>query len=297
MRSSVDWGSAATDHTLWTAFTRLMADVDAPKRPMSSYMCFHQEQRARMIEENPTLSFSNLGKLAADEWHKLTAEERVHFVDLAKQAKATYVDERKVFVEAEGAAAAAACREIEDTWTKDVDGAGSVQVPTFVRLRERLEQLRHHHSASKKRRRSSDSPGGANSSSRGGSGRSSSGGGGRRSRPPTLHPAEASAFLAKRGLDVKDVAVQIESTTASLRLWLAASLRSVKLCNEVQLKLEAFIREWLRFEKWVVVCCVLYNSLSLSLAHCYVHSCESATREQLLFDSLPSPSHVVLFIF
>ena len=263
-----EWGSAATDRALWSTFSKLMNSRVAPKRPMSAYMCFHQQRRARMVVDNPTLSFSDLGKLAAEEWRSLVAADRVRFEDLAKVAKAAYAIQRQSFTDASEEAAAMACRTVGETWTTTStmlgtggSGAGTgttllpaetggqhagPAAPTFVRLRERLEQLRRHHRASKKRSRSSSISDLLRSHDRNGNGHLRA----HRTRPPTLSPNEATSFLQKRILDVKNVAHEIDCTPASLRLWLTGALKSARLCGEVQLKLEAYIWEWVHFEEW-----------------------------------------------
>ncbi len=65
-------------------------DPNAPKRPMTTYMFYNQDVRSKLKDENPDLSFGDLGKLIGQKYKQLTAEEKQKYTDQAEEAKAAY---------------------------------------------------------------------------------------------------------------------------------------------------------------------------------------------------------------
>ena len=51
-------------------------DPNAPKRPLSSYMIFAGENRAKVVEENPGASIGDVGKALGAKWKEMSAEEK-----------------------------------------------------------------------------------------------------------------------------------------------------------------------------------------------------------------------------
>ncbi|KAL7411578.1 high mobility group box domain-containing protein [Mrakia frigida] len=62
-------------------------DKNAPKKALSSYMIFSQEQRAKVKEDNPSATFGELGKLLGAKWKGLSDGEKQPYVDLADKDK------------------------------------------------------------------------------------------------------------------------------------------------------------------------------------------------------------------
>jgi len=50
--------------------------ADKPKKAPGAYMVFCKEQRPKIIEENPGLSFGEIGKALGSAWGKLSQEEK-----------------------------------------------------------------------------------------------------------------------------------------------------------------------------------------------------------------------------
>ncbi|CAO3672075.1 unnamed protein product [Rhizopus stolonifer] len=61
---------------------RAKKDPAAPKRGLSAYMFFSQDNRAVVKEENPKATFGEIGKLLGEKWKNLTDDEKkvsLHF--------------------------------------------------------------------------------------------------------------------------------------------------------------------------------------------------------------------------
>jgi len=65
-------------------------DPNAPKRPMSSYMFYVNEQRPEVIEEFPNLKFTDIVCLIGKRWNQLSSSDKEAYVDMASEAKAGY---------------------------------------------------------------------------------------------------------------------------------------------------------------------------------------------------------------
>jgi hypothetical protein len=68
-------------------------DPNAPKRGKSSFMFYSNEIRATIKEENPDLSFGDLGKLIGSKFKALEADEKEKYTDLAQKDKERYQKE------------------------------------------------------------------------------------------------------------------------------------------------------------------------------------------------------------
>ena len=66
-----------------------------PKRGLSAYMFFVKKNRSRLKEENPTLSFGDLGRAVGIAWKALSKEEKVEYEQLATADKARYQAEKE----------------------------------------------------------------------------------------------------------------------------------------------------------------------------------------------------------
>lgn len=73
---------------------RKKKDPDAPKRSLSAYMFFANENRDVVRSENPGVSFGQVGKLLGEKWKKLTPEEKTPFETKAEADKKRYEKEK-----------------------------------------------------------------------------------------------------------------------------------------------------------------------------------------------------------
>ncbi|KAL2222860.1 nucleosome binding protein [Thermoascus aurantiacus ATCC 26904] len=69
-------------------------DPNAPKRGLSAYMFFANEMRETVREENPGISFGQVGKILGERWKALTDEQRRPYEEKALADKKRYEDEK-----------------------------------------------------------------------------------------------------------------------------------------------------------------------------------------------------------
>jgi len=66
-------------------------DPDKPKRPKTSYMFFCQDNRKKILEDNPKILLASQSKLLGDLWKGCIAREK--FEDQAQSDKTRYEEE------------------------------------------------------------------------------------------------------------------------------------------------------------------------------------------------------------
>ncbi|KAI1908902.1 Non-histone chromosomal protein 6 [Ophidiomyces ophidiicola] len=69
-------------------------DPNAPKRGLSAYMFFANEQRENVREENPGITFGQVGKLLGERWKALSDKQRAPYEEKAAADKKRYEDEK-----------------------------------------------------------------------------------------------------------------------------------------------------------------------------------------------------------
>lgn len=70
-----------------------------PKRASSAYMFFVQKRRSALKAENPTFSFTDMGKLMGATWKAMSEEARAPFVKLSEADKVRYASDVKKYNE------------------------------------------------------------------------------------------------------------------------------------------------------------------------------------------------------
>ncbi|MCJ1371466.1 Non-histone chromosomal protein 6 [Loxospora ochrophaea] len=73
-------------------------DPNAPKRGLSAYMFFANEQRDNVREENPGISFGQVGKVLGERWKALNTKQREPYEAKAKTDKERYESEKASYV-------------------------------------------------------------------------------------------------------------------------------------------------------------------------------------------------------
>lgn len=68
-------------------------DPNAPKKPLSAFMIFSNEQRGRIKKENPEDDFGTIGKKIGQEWKALSEDEKSIYVEKAQKEKERYQSE------------------------------------------------------------------------------------------------------------------------------------------------------------------------------------------------------------
>merc|ERR1711977_510541 len=76
---------------------RTKKDPNAPKRGLSAYMFFANEQRENVREENPVISFGQVGKLLGERWKALNDKQRAPYEAKAAADKKRYEDEKAAY--------------------------------------------------------------------------------------------------------------------------------------------------------------------------------------------------------
>ncbi|CAH2351911.1 non-histone chromosomal protein 6 [[Candida] railenensis] len=82
---------------------RKKKDPDAPKRSLSAYMFFANENRDIVRAENPGISFGQVGKLLGEKWKALTGDEKVPYETKAETDKKRYEKEKAEYAKKNGA--------------------------------------------------------------------------------------------------------------------------------------------------------------------------------------------------
>merc|ERR1719334_374009 len=67
-------------------------DSNAPKRPMSSYMFFVNEQRPYVVSEHPDMKATDVLRELGKRWSKLSSKQQAPYVVMQKEAKAEYTE-------------------------------------------------------------------------------------------------------------------------------------------------------------------------------------------------------------
>ena len=72
-------------------------DPNAPKRGLSAYMFFANEQRENVREENPGITFGQVGKILGERWKALNDKQRAPYEAKAAADKKRYEDEKQAY--------------------------------------------------------------------------------------------------------------------------------------------------------------------------------------------------------
>ena len=76
---------------------RAKKDPNAPKRPMTAYLIFTNDNRAKIMEEIPGIKFTEVAKEASKRWKELDAEAKAVYEDKNKADKVRYETEMKAY--------------------------------------------------------------------------------------------------------------------------------------------------------------------------------------------------------
>jgi hypothetical protein len=65
-------------------------DPNAPKKPLTSFMLFSNEIRSQIKNENPSMSFGELGKKIGELFRALSSDKKQKYEDMSKREKERY---------------------------------------------------------------------------------------------------------------------------------------------------------------------------------------------------------------
>ncbi|CAI5759276.1 unnamed protein product [Candida verbasci] len=74
--------------------SRKKKDPEAPKRSLSAYMFFANENRDIVRAENPGISFGQVGKVLGDKWKALSDDDKAPYQSKADADKKRYEKEK-----------------------------------------------------------------------------------------------------------------------------------------------------------------------------------------------------------
>uniref|UniRef100_A0A0D6R3Y0 HMG box domain-containing protein n=1 Tax=Araucaria cunninghamii TaxID=56994 RepID=A0A0D6R3Y0_ARACU len=86
---------AAKSKTKTRGEKKKQKDPNAPKRGLSAYMFYANENRERVRTENPNITFGQVGKVLGEEWKGLTDEKKSKYQKMAADDKARYEREKE----------------------------------------------------------------------------------------------------------------------------------------------------------------------------------------------------------
>lgn len=69
---------------------RRKRDKNAPKRPLYPYIIFSTESRPKIVQENPSLSFTDIGRIIGEKWRALSAEDKKVYEKKSEADKERY---------------------------------------------------------------------------------------------------------------------------------------------------------------------------------------------------------------
>ncbi|TID25174.1 putative nucleosome binding protein [Venturia nashicola] len=72
-------------------------DPHAPKRGLSAYMFFANDNRDKVREENPGIKFGEVGKALGEKWKELSADDKKPYDKKAKEDKERYEREKEEY--------------------------------------------------------------------------------------------------------------------------------------------------------------------------------------------------------
>jgi len=76
---------------------RKKKDPNAPKRGLSAYMFFANEQRENVRAENPGIAFGQVGKVLGERWKALSDKQRGPYEAKAAADKKRYEEEKAAY--------------------------------------------------------------------------------------------------------------------------------------------------------------------------------------------------------
>ncbi|KAF2133303.1 HMGB family protein [Dothidotthia symphoricarpi CBS 119687] len=72
-------------------------DPNAPKRGLSAYMFFANDQRDKVREDNPGIKFGEVGKMLGEKWKALSEKQRQPYEAKAATDKKRYEQEKAAY--------------------------------------------------------------------------------------------------------------------------------------------------------------------------------------------------------
>jgi hypothetical protein len=68
-----------------------------PKKALSAFMIFSNENRARIKDAHPDASFGEIGKILGQEWNSMSESDKKPYAEKSQEDKDRYNEEMKAF--------------------------------------------------------------------------------------------------------------------------------------------------------------------------------------------------------
>jgi len=72
-------------------------DPNMPKRGLSAYMFFANEQRDKVRDDNPGIKFGDVGKILGEKWKQLNEKQKAPYEAKAAADKKRYEEEKAAY--------------------------------------------------------------------------------------------------------------------------------------------------------------------------------------------------------
>ncbi|XP_032870970.1 high mobility group protein 20A isoform X2 [Amblyraja radiata] len=76
-------------------------DSNAPKAPLTGYVRFLNQRREQLRSQRPDVPFSEITRMLGNEWSKLPADDKQHYLDEAEKDKERYMKELEQYQQTE----------------------------------------------------------------------------------------------------------------------------------------------------------------------------------------------------
>lgn len=70
--------------------TKAQKDPNAPKRPLSTFFLFSQDERPKIKKDNPSLSVADIAKVIGERWRSIGDDKKRQYEERARQEKERY---------------------------------------------------------------------------------------------------------------------------------------------------------------------------------------------------------------
>jgi hypothetical protein len=78
-----------------------LVDPNMPKRPVNGYFLFASEQRGNIKQTHPNANIKEVRAMLADNWKKLSDDEKKKYNDKANEAREEYLKQKKEYMESD----------------------------------------------------------------------------------------------------------------------------------------------------------------------------------------------------
>ena len=104
-KKSVFMSSVAFELPVSAGKAKKVKDPNAPKKGMSAFMIFSNEQRNKIKTANPEASFGEIGRKVGEAWKALSDKQKQTYVKKSEEDKKRYESDMQTYTDAQTTAA------------------------------------------------------------------------------------------------------------------------------------------------------------------------------------------------